>query len=231
MPGWRGLLVVFGATGGTGLALLPLALERGWAVRAFVRNRSALERELGDLAAHEALEIVQADLGDLVAVSAAVAGARAVISLAGARPETAPGPMAAAVPAMVQGCRAHGVQKLLYQSCALAIAPGERPGWFSQAALARTIVRWQLQATYVDDNEQVMLYLEEQVHDVPWVVSRPGGLADGDDGRDLSPNLDPFKASTVRYGDIAAWTLEQVDSDKYVRKMPRLYYGAVQSPI
>mmetsp|Transcript_936 Transcript_936/g.2519 ORF Transcript_936/g.2519 Transcript_936/m.2519 type:complete len:140 (-) Transcript_936:53-472(-) len=139
--------------------------------------------------------------------------------------------MAEAVPAMVEGCRKHGVSKLIYQACALAAAPGERVGWLTQASLVRTIVRWQLRSTVVDDNEQVMLYLQDEVQDVPWVVSRPGGLVEGDSAGNLSPNLDPFKTGTVRYVDVADWTLAQVYSDTYVGKMPRLYYGAVETPI
>merc|ERR1719277_135862 len=120
--------------------------------------------------------------------------------------------MADAVPAMVEGCRKHGVPKLVFQSCSLAIAPGERAGWFSQITMVRTIVRWQLGSTVVDDNEAVMQYLSQEVHDVDWVVTRPAGLVDGDSLGPVVPCLDPFKKTTVRYVDVADWTLAQVES-------------------
>lgn len=224
-------MVVFGATGGTGLALVQLALEKGYAVRAFVRNSFSLARELGDLAGHAALEVTVSNLTDLAAVEAAVAGARAVICLAGAKPETAPGPLGEAVPAMVAGCRKYGVRKLIVQTCAMSIMPGERVGWLTQGTLIRTIVKWQLGSTVIDDNDRVIQFLHRETRDLDWVISRPAGLMDGERLGPLAPSLDQFRAATVRYIDVADWTLLQVESDAYVGKMPRLYYPPAQHPI
>lgn len=231
LPGQNGLVVVFGATGGTGLAFVELALSRHFAVRAFVRNADLLRRELRDVGENEALEIVQGNLTDLAAVEASVEGARAIVCVAGSKPETLPGPMADAVPAMVEGCRRFGVRRLIYQSCALAMVTGERVGWFTQANLIRTIVKYQLGSNVVNDNEAVMEYLKNDAHDVSWVVSRPAGLADGDSKGTLVPCMDPFRTATVRYVDLAEWALTQVDSDTYVGKMPRLYYDNIEHPI
>ncbi|CAK0857071.1 unnamed protein product [Prorocentrum cordatum] len=227
----RSLLVVFGASGGTGLAIVEVALQRGYAVRAFVRNKEKLGRELGELAAHERLEVMHGDLEDLDAVKSAIKGARAVISVAGAAPETAKGPMTAAVPAMVEGCRRHGVRKLIVQAGALSAAPGEWLGLLSSARLSRNVVRWQIGSSVVDDNDRVLQYLYDEVRDLNWVASRPAFLEDGESVGTLCACLDTFRPATIRYVDVADWTVEQVDSDRYVGKMPRLYYPPVKHPI
>jgi len=230
--GGRKRIVIYGAGGGTGLALVQAALQRGYLVRAFVRNASRFARELGATSAHGGLEVVEGDLAaDLEAVEAAVVGAEAVISVAGAKPETAPAPMAAAMPAIVAGCRKHGVRKLVVQACALSAVPGERWGWLTQGRLTRAIVRWQLGSTVVDDNERVIQYLHRDVRDLNWVVSRPAFLEDGDRTGTPVPCLDPFRSAAIAYVDLADWTLAQVDSDEYVGKMPRLYYAPVESPL
>lgn len=232
----RGLLVVFGASGGTGVCVLQEALQQGYSVRAFVRSRPTLEAALLDndllaLAEHAGLEVREGDLHDFEAVEAAIAGARAVISVAGAKPETMPGPMAEAVPAMVEACRRHGVRKLIVQTCALCALPTERIGWLTQQFLVRNVVRWQLGSTVVDDNDRVIAFLIQSAQDLDWVVSRPPGLVDGDSLGPLAPCLDEFRTAPVRYPDVAAWTVAQVESNAYVGKAPRLYYPPVLSPI
>lgn len=71
------LYVVFGATGNTGMEVVPLLLEAGHAVRAFARTPSKMTLT------HEKLEVVKGEVGDANAVRAAIKGADAVISLVG----------------------------------------------------------------------------------------------------------------------------------------------------
>ena len=71
-------LLVFGATGGTGRALLSQGQEQGHQMTAFVRNPAALEAQAG-------LTIVQGDVTDAAAVSRAVAGHEAILSALGPR--------------------------------------------------------------------------------------------------------------------------------------------------
>lgn len=223
--GERRLLVVFGATGGTGLAVVEVALEKGYHVRAFVRSRRRLERELRDLFFHGNLEVVEGDLEDLPAVEASVEEAFAVISVAGARPESAPAPMARAMPAIVAGCRNAGVRRLVVQACALAAAPGERWALLTHSRLARAVVRWQNVSTVVDDNERVMEFLYHKVRDLDWVVTRPVNMEDGDRLGPLAPSFQLCEPAVLRYLDVADWTLAQVESDAFVGKMPRLVYA------
>ncbi|CAJ1366254.1 unnamed protein product [Effrenium voratum] len=225
------LLMVFGASGGSGSAVVEAALGRGFRVRAFVRSRERLRVQLGNLIDHEMLEVVEGDLQDPGAVQDAIAGAQAVICSACARPETAPGPVAAAMPAIVSACRKNEVERLVVQSCALAAVPGEWWGLLTPARLARAVVRWQNSSNIIDDAERTMQYLYREAKDVKWVVARAPWLEEGEPLGGVVPNLDPFRASTLRYSDLADWLLDQVQGDAYVGKMPRLRYRPVEHPI
>jgi putative NADH-flavin reductase len=70
-------VVVFGATGGTGLQLVKQALEAGYQVTALVRPRTKFQMQ------HEQLRILQGDVLDPACVDAAVTGQDAVLSALG----------------------------------------------------------------------------------------------------------------------------------------------------
>src|SRR3954468_14182249 len=72
-------LLVFGATGGTGRALVEQALQQGHEVTAFVRNPAKVT------AKHEKLKVVKGNVTDCHSVGAAVAGQDAVFSALGVR--------------------------------------------------------------------------------------------------------------------------------------------------
>src|SRR3989442_8082572 len=71
------LLLIIGATGGTGRELVKQALERGHQVTAFVRTPARLRL------AHERLTVVRGDVLDRSSVEAAVPGHDAVLSALG----------------------------------------------------------------------------------------------------------------------------------------------------
>eukprot|EP00434_Breviolum_minutum_P028878 symbB.v1.2.025542.t1/scaffold2486.1/size77902/1 len=220
-------LVVLGASGGSGAAVVEAALEKNFYVCAFARNLERLRQSLGSLINHESLEAQEGDIGDYSALLEALQGAEAVVCTIGPRPETAPGPLAPAMPFLVDACRKCQVQRLVVQGCALAAAPGEWWGLLTPARLARAVVRWQNNSNAIDDAERVMQYLYDEAKDLKWVVARPVWLEEGDSQGPAVANLDPFTASTLRYADLAEWLLCQLDSDSYVKKMPRLKYGPV----
>jgi len=193
------LIVVFGATGSSGVAVVETALEVGYFVRAFVRSASRLLRELRMSAPSDRLEVVEGNLEDEEAVEATMAGAHAVISVAGARPVSAPGPMAAAVRSIVRGCRKHCVRKFVYQASALSMVPGERWGLFTPARMASAVERYQNGNNTVNDNTRAIRYLYNEAGDVDWVVSRPPGLEEGERQGPLAPTLEPFRPGCIRW--------------------------------
>lgn len=73
-------LTVFGATGGTGTEVVRQGVAAGHRVTAVVRDPARLE-----VARHELLDVVTADVFDPAAITSAVAGRDAVISALGPR--------------------------------------------------------------------------------------------------------------------------------------------------
>ena len=72
-------LLIFGATGGTGRALVEQALHEGHEVTAFVRNPAKMTTQ------HEKLKVVKGNVKDCHSVGSAVAGQDAVFSALGVR--------------------------------------------------------------------------------------------------------------------------------------------------
>src|SRR5436190_19893227 len=70
-------VLIVGATGGTGRQLVAQALERGYAVTAFVRDPSRLQLD------HPQLTVIQGDVLDYGSVEAAMRGQEAVLSALG----------------------------------------------------------------------------------------------------------------------------------------------------
>lgn len=60
------------------------------------------------------LEVLEGDLSD--DLLPALSGAQAVLCTVGPRPDTAPGPLAPAMPALVRACRKCGVDRLIVQA-------------------------------------------------------------------------------------------------------------------
>jgi len=77
-------LLIFGATGGTGRALIEQALARGHVVTAFVRNPAKVS------ASHQNLRTVKGDILDYASVEQAMRGQDAVVSAVGVRVRTVP---------------------------------------------------------------------------------------------------------------------------------------------
>lgn len=103
-------LIIFGATGRTGIHLVEQALAAGHDVVAFIRNPAKLDLR------HDRLRVVQGELTDAVAVEDVVRGADAV--LATLTPQIVGGskdmPIAAGTRNIVAAMRTHGVRRLVF---------------------------------------------------------------------------------------------------------------------
>jgi len=100
-------IVVFGASGGTGVEIVRQALDAGHEVTAFVRNPAKLDIR------HANLVIVQGDVTDAVAVEKAVAGKDAVISALGPTRPPVPGMMETAARNIVAAMKQAGIHRLV----------------------------------------------------------------------------------------------------------------------
>ena len=210
-------IAIFGATGGTGRALVEQALAQGHTVTAFARNPSALT------ITHPCLSVVQGDVLDPARVEAAVAGQDAVLNSLGMKPGTHAAVTSEGTHNIIAAMQKFGVRRLITQSSLPVAAvdghPHELPWLFriilSLAAPLRAIFRDKVR------QEQII-----QHSGLEWVIVRPATLTDGARTGTYRVGM-PLKVSLgsrISRADVAEFMLKQVVNNTYLHQVPRLSY-------
>jgi putative NADH-flavin reductase len=205
-------LLIFGATGGTGQALVTQALAQGHTVTAFVRRPEAVTTQ------HANLGIVQGDILDAAAVAAAVAGHDVVLSALGTRGDDKP-----VLP--------DGTRNIL---AALELADIRRSLWVSSFGvgdsiaqmgwIARTLIVNLFLKKAIAEKEIQERYIRESSGD--WIIARPGGLTDGPltgTYRVTGPG-DKVGRPAISRADVADFLLKNLTDTRYVRRAVGLTY-------
>ncbi len=205
-------LLVFGATGGTGRALLDQGLAQGHQMTAFVRNSAALEPRAG-------LAIVQGDVTDAMAVGRAVAGHEAVLSALGPRSGqygVLPGGVQNIVAAMSQA----GVRRVIHVSSFGVGDSLAQMGWVARQVFVPLFLRKAL-----DEKE-----IEEGIiraSDLDWIIARPGGLEDGPRTgvyRCITDPREKVSQPRIARADVADFILQNLVDERFVRRAVGLTY-------
>lgn len=207
-------ITVFGATGGVGRHLIPLALAEGHEVTAFTRNPTGVVRN------HPDLDVVTGDVLDEAAVRRAVAGRDAVVCALGRPLSNGEGLRARGTEVIVRAMQAEGVRRL---ACLSALGTGE-----SVAVLPR-IYRWLLVPTvmrrlFADHGAQEELVRRSGLD---WVLVRPGNFTDGErTSRYRHGFTRPERglAFKVSRADVAEFLLRQLAEDNYLGRAAALSY-------
>jgi putative NADH-flavin reductase len=205
-------LLVFGATGGTGQALVTQALAQGHTVTAFVRRPEAVTTQ------HANLGIVQGNILDAAAVAAAVAGHDVVLSALGTRGDDKP-----VLP--------DGTRNIL---AALELADIRRSLWVSSFGvgdsiaqmgwIARTLIVNLFLKKAIAEKEIQERYIRESSGD--WIIARPGGLTDGPltgTYRVTGPG-DKVGRPAISRADVADFLLKNLTDTRYVHRAVGLTY-------
>lgn len=197
-------LIVFGPTGGTGRELLAQALAAGHEVTAF--TRSPLDTPA---------KIVQGDALDPEAVAAAVRGQDAVLVALGTRPwrhvDICSGGAATIIPAM----QAAGVRRVIAMS---SIGVGE-PKAALHVRIGGAIV---LRKAFRDKLAMEKLFDQSELD---WIVVRPGFLTAGKPrGTWRAADDGSLGSGKISRADTAAFMLQQLPSDTWLRKRPVLVW-------
>ncbi len=202
-------LLVFGATGGTGRALLDQGLAQGHQMTAFVRNSAALEARPG-------LTIVQGDVTDAAAVGRAMSGHEAVLSALGPRGGgygVLPGGVQNIVTAMSQA----GVRRLIHVSSFGVGDSRAQMGW-----VARQIVRAAVPAQGA--GREGDRGRDHPASDLDWIIARPGGLEDGPRTGVYRCITDPHEKvgqPRIARADVADFMLQNLADERFVRQRGR----------
>ena len=201
-------VLIIGATGGTGRQLVVQALERGYTVTALVRNPSKLQVN------HRQLNIIQGDVLDQDAVAKAMTGQEAVLCALGHKQFFRPTRiLSQGTRNILHAMETHGVARLV---CETSLGIGDSAG---RMGLYYTffVIPVILPFYYWDKTRQERLIAKSSVE---WVIVRPGALTNGEKrghlrhGRHVGSFLWTVRISR---GDVAAFMLDQIAPDAYLR--------------
>ena len=219
-------LAIFGPTGGTGRRLVERAIAEGHDVTAFARNPSKVA------ARHERLHVVVGDAFDPASVREAVAGNEAVICVLGSRTPSNPlhprrpgdpnGVTSAGTENIIAAMKEHGLRRLVCQT-AWGVGESRQDPGFAGAFFMNVLVPPLLRDEYADKEAQEKIVAES---DLDWVIVRPMILTNGPWTNDYRTdvNLKPGRRPYISRADVAAFLLNQLTDDTFVRKTPAIGY-------
>jgi putative NADH-flavin reductase len=198
-------ITVFGASGATGRLVVAEALERGHEVTAFVRTPGKLTLQ------HERLTIVQGDATDDQAVRGAVAGADAVVSAVGG---TGFGPST-----RITDCVATIVAACTDQRFVSISTVGAGDSGKLMPLSARPILVL-LRNAIKDHNGAEAAIMASNLR---WTIARCVGLTNDPARGHATASLDRVGGSRIPRADVAAWIVDELDSETYVRQAVALW--------
>lgn len=209
-------LAVFGATGGTGRAVIEQALEAGDKVTALVRRPEAL----GDLA--ERITVVAGDVLERADVAKAAAGAEAVVSALGiGMHRHATTVYSQGTANILAAMREEGTRRLLVVSTSSLEVPSPRR--VAEWALARFLLHNILRKPYAD-----MALMERQVResDADWTLVRAARLTKaGVTGRYRTAVDEKLRGCwSISRADVAHFMLARVHDSATFRRIVEIAY-------
>ena len=204
-------VLIVGATGGTGRQLVAQALERGFAVTAFVRSPSTLR------VSHPQLTVAQGDVLDYASVEAAMRGQEAVVSALGHKQFFYPTRiLSEGTRNILRAMETHGIQRLV---CETSLGIGDS-AWRLGLYFTLFTIPVILPFYFWDKTRQERIVDESNGE---WVIVRPGMLSNGDKRGRVRHGRDVGSFSwTVRIprAYVADFMLNQLESDTYLRAAP-----------
>lgn len=206
-------VIVFGAGGATGAHLVRRAQERGHAVTAFVRNRSA--------PALEGVTSVHGDARDAAAVSAAIEGQDAVLDALGSGTLGKSDLLDESSRHLIAAMERHGPRRLIVLSAAGTLHDaGLRQGAVARAALH--ILKATLLRNVARDQAAQERHIEASSLD--YTIVRPPFLTNGAATGRYRVALDglPAKAGPIARADVAAFMVDQLEDASFIRQGPYL---------
>lgn len=203
-------IIVFGASGGTGVEIVQQALAAGHTVTAFVRDPARLAVKSANL------QVVQGDATDAAAVERALAGQEAVISALGpSRPPT-PGMMETAAKNIVAGMKKHGLRRLVSTTGAGVRDPQDRPKLVDH--VMKALLSLMAGAVLRDSAANVEVI---RASDLDWTIVRFPRLMDGPrTGKYRAGYVGQDSGTQLSRADGADFVLKELVEGKYLRQMP-----------
>jgi putative NADH-flavin reductase len=208
-------IVIFGAAGATGRALVTQALAQGYQVTAFVRTPAKFDLK------GAGLNVIQGNVTDAAAVERALSGQDAVLSTLGAAtPLKRDQILVSGVDNIVRAMERAGPRRLIYLSFL-----GVRGGREQLSLVGRYVVAPLILRNVVADHEAKENIIARSGLD--WTIVRPPRLTNGPHTGVYRHGGD-IKAEAVipmiSRADVADFMLLQLDNRAYLRKAPAVMY-------
>ena len=208
-------VLVIGATGGTGRAVVKQALEDGHDVTALVRNPAKFPLT------HERLSVMRGDVMDAASIEGAMHGQDAVLCALGHKRWLGPSKiLSEGTRNIVRAMEKHGVKRLVVET---ALGVGDSAGRLGLYYTLFTIP-FILPFYWYDKGRQERVVRESSLD---WVIVRPGQLTNGRK-RGIyrhGPRAGHYLWSvSVSRADTADFMLQQLGDTPYLRGTPGLCY-------
>ena len=208
-------ILIFGASGRTGMELVKQALELGHEVTAFVRDPKKI------LTHHQNLTIAQGDVQDFASIDRAMAGQEVVLSALGSPTLKQNTIISEGMKCIIEAMKRHGVRRLICES-SLGVGDSKRlMGGSIGGVVFRTIFMGFVLKHVFADKELEEVSIRES--GLEWIIVRPGGLTDAPKTgvcRTLNSDAKPPKATQISRADVADFMLKQISDDTWLHKTP-----------
>lgn len=198
-------VLVIGAAGKTGRAVVEQAVAAGHQVTAFVHQ--ADEYEVSDV------RVIEGDATDSVAMDAAVSGQEAVLdTIGGKTPYKATTLESSAANTIIAAMQRNGVRRLVVTSM-LGEGDSEANATMYERLLVSTLLRGA-------DKDKAAMESAVEASGLDWVILRPAILTDDP----AKGNVRVFDAETgekaqkITRADLAAFMLSQLSSNEYLHQ-------------
>ncbi len=208
-------ILIIGATGGTGKALLGQALGQGHAVTVLVRNPNKITIK------HEHLVVVEGNVLDYDSVDHAVQGHDVVVSALGHKHFFLKNTILSdGIKNVIRVMEKHKVKRLIFES-SLGIGDSRGMlGLYYTLFVIPFIIFF-----YYKDKELAERYIMESRLD--WTIVRPGQLNNGKkkgvyrEGLNVGNRISSVRISRA---DVADFMLKQLTDNSYLKKTPGVAY-------
>jgi putative NADH-flavin reductase len=194
-------LIIFGATGGTGQALVEQALAAGHEVTVYSRRGGSMSRA----------RVIQGDVTDRASVAEAIAGHDVVLSALGTRPWKHQDVCSQGIAAIVPAMQAAGVKRVIAMS-------SQGVGDSKLSGIGKLGASLFLAKAFRDKQAMEVLLADS---DRDWIVVRPGILVNAAPrGTWRTDDDGAITGGRIARADVAAFMLQQVTSGDWLRKRP-----------
>ncbi len=202
-------VIVFGATANTGLQLLEQGLAAGHEMTAFVRSADKLG-SLGDR-----VRVITGDVLDEAQVSETIRGHDVVLSCLGTRPWKHFDICTHATRVISKAMAVAGVKRLIVLST-------QGIGDSTLGPLAKVGAAIVLRRAFAD---KLVMEGELESGALDWTAVRPGLLTNGKPRGAWRTCIDnSIHGGKIARADVAAFVLQQLASDEWLRKHPVIVY-------